>query len=98
MMAQPSDSRLQAPSGQYKMLHRVAQPGGGYRRASVCDAQSRTGQRSDRRRCPPGSLRGACAQVQRCQWHKRENVVSYLPVADQSAWRKKLQRAYQEPS
>jgi len=25
-------------------------------------------------------------------------VVSYLPVADQSAWRKKLQRAYQEPS
>ena len=41
---------------------------------------------------------GACAQVQRCQWHKRENVVSYLPKADQSAWRKKLQRAYQEPT
>jgi len=77
---------------------RAAWAGGGYRRASVCDAQSRTGQRSDRRRCPPRSLRGACAQVQRCQWHKRENVVSYLPVADQSAWRKKLQRAYQEPS
>jgi transposase-like protein len=41
---------------------------------------------------------GACAQVQRCQWHKRENVVGYLPKADQSAWRKKLQRAYQEPT
>jgi transposase-like protein len=36
---------------------------------------------------------GACAQVQRCQWHKRENVVGYLPKADHSAWRKKLQRA-----
>jgi len=41
---------------------------------------------------------GACAQVQRCQWHKRENVVGYLPKADQSSWRKKLQRAYQEPT
>jgi transposase-like protein len=41
---------------------------------------------------------GACAQVQRCQWHKRENVVGYLPKADQSRWRKKLQRAYQEPT
>ncbi|NBB72226.1 MAG: IS256 family transposase [Bacteroidetes bacterium] len=41
---------------------------------------------------------GACAQVQRCQWHKRENVVSYLPKRDQSTWRKKLQRAYQEPT
>ena len=41
---------------------------------------------------------GACAQVQRCQWHKRENVVSYLPKADQPTWRKKLQRAYQEPT
>jgi transposase-like protein len=37
---------------------------------------------------------GQCAQVQRCQWHKRENVVSYLPKTDQSRWRKKLQRAY----
>ena len=38
------------------------------------------------------------AEVQRCQWHKRENVVSYLPKADQKKWRKKLQRAYQEPT
>lgn len=41
---------------------------------------------------------GSYAQVQRCQWHKRENVVSYLPKADQSEWRKKLQRAYREPT
>jgi len=36
--------------------------------------------------------------VQRCQWHKRENVVSYLPKADQKSWRHRLQRAYEEPS
>jgi transposase-like protein len=28
------------------------------------------------------------ALVQRCQWHKRENVVSYLPQRDQAAWRR----------
>ena len=26
---------------------------------------------------------GKSAEIQRCQWHKRENVVSYLPKADQ---------------
>jgi putative transposase len=36
--------------------------------------------------------------VQRCQWHKRENVVSYLPTHQQSAWRRKLQSAYAHPS
>lgn len=36
--------------------------------------------------------------VQRCQWHKRENVVSYLALADQPAWRRKLQAAYAHPS
>jgi putative transposase len=39
---------------------------------------------------------GDRAEVQRCQWHKRKNVVSYLPKADQKTWRSKLQRAYQE--
>ena len=39
---------------------------------------------------------GERAEVQRCQWHKRKNVVSYLPKADQKTWRSKLQRAYQE--
>jgi len=41
---------------------------------------------------------GSRAEVQRCQWHKRENVVSYLPKDDQKKWRSKLQRAYQEPT
>ena len=29
--------------------------------------------------------------VQRCQWHKRENVVRYLPKAHQAGFRRKLQ-------
>lgn len=36
--------------------------------------------------------------VQRCQWHKRENVVSYLAKQDQPAWRRKLQAAYAQPT
>lgn len=36
--------------------------------------------------------------VQRCQWHKRENVVSYLTLAEQPAWRRKLQAAYAHAS
>jgi len=39
---------------------------------------------------------GEYAQVQRCQWHKRENVVSYLPKKDQAGYRHRLQRAYQK--
>jgi len=38
------------------------------------------------------------ALVQRCQWHKRENVVSHLPRSDQKYWRKKLQKANQRPT
>ncbi len=36
--------------------------------------------------------------IQRCQWHKRENVVSYLPRKEQPYWRGRLQRAYQRPT
>lgn len=32
--------------------------------------------------------------VQRCQWHKRENVMSYLTKPQQLVWRRKLQAAY----
>ena len=35
------------------------------------------------------------AAIQRCQWHKRENVISYLPKKEQPYWRKRLQRAYE---
>jgi putative transposase len=35
--------------------------------------------------------------VQRCQFHKVENVVSYLPKEEQPTWRRKLQAAYAQP-
>jgi len=38
------------------------------------------------------------ALIQRCEWHKRENVVSYLPKSQQATWRRRLQRAYEKPS
>ncbi len=41
---------------------------------------------------------GAQAAVQRCQWHKRENVLRYLPKAQQATWRRKLQAAYERPT
>jgi transposase-like protein len=41
---------------------------------------------------------GAQALVQRCQWHKRENVIRYLPKGQQATWRRKLQAAYERPS
>ena len=41
---------------------------------------------------------GNRAVVQRCQWHKRENVASYLPKTQQAAWRRKLQAAYEQPT
>ncbi len=37
------------------------------------------------------------ALIQRCQWHKRENVVSYLSKGEQASWRQRLQRAYNRP-
>jgi transposase-like protein len=40
---------------------------------------------------------GEDVPVQRCQWHKRENVLSYLPKRDQLVWRRKLQAAYAHP-
>ena len=41
---------------------------------------------------------GAQALIQRCQWHKRENVVRYLPKTQQAAWRRRLQQAYERPT
>jgi transposase-like protein len=40
---------------------------------------------------------GKYVLVQRCQWHKRENVVSYLDEKHQDIYRGKLHRAYIEP-
>jgi len=44
-----------------------------------------------------GAVFGKKAFVQRCQWHKRENVASYVPKEKQSEWRRKLQAAYELP-
>lgn len=41
---------------------------------------------------------GHKAAVQRCHWHKRENVVSYLPAGKQAEFRRKLQNGYQQPT
>lgn len=41
---------------------------------------------------------GDRAAVQRCQWHKRENVVRYLPAGQQAVFRGKLQAAYERPT
>lgn len=38
------------------------------------------------------------ALIQRCQWHKRENVVSHLGNEEQVAMRTRLQKAYERPS
>jgi putative transposase len=37
-------------------------------------------------------------EIQRCQWHKRENVLSYLTKGEQPEWRRKLQAAYEHAS
>ena len=41
---------------------------------------------------------GSKAAVQRCQWHKRENVLGYLPTGRQASFRRKLQHAYEKPT
>lgn len=39
---------------------------------------------------------GENAVIQRCQWHKRENILSYLPKNMQEQFRTKLQSAYSQ--
>jgi transposase-like protein len=38
------------------------------------------------------------ALLQRCQWHKRENVLAYLPERHRPTFRRKLQAAYEQPT
>jgi len=40
---------------------------------------------------------GQKAAIQRCQWHKRENVISYLSDRDKELYKGKIQRAYEDP-
>ncbi len=41
---------------------------------------------------------GDKAIVQRCQWHKRENVMKYLSEGRKPYFRRKLQAAYEQPT
>jgi transposase-like protein len=41
---------------------------------------------------------GSAALLQRCQWHKRENVLQYLPERHRPTFRRKLQAAYEQPT
>ncbi len=41
---------------------------------------------------------GPAMPVQRCTYHKRENVIAYLPKGQQDLWRGKLERAYAQPT
>lgn len=38
---------------------------------------------------------GSKAVIQRCQWHKRENVLKYLNEDDQKIYKRRLNKAYQ---
>lgn len=40
---------------------------------------------------------GKKAAVQRCHWHKRENVLGYLPTGLQPVFKRKLSAAYEKP-
>ena len=40
----------------------------------------------------------SAAVLHRCQWHKRENVLDYLPHRHRATFRRKLQAAYEKPT
>lgn len=41
---------------------------------------------------------GDKALIQRCQWHKRENILKYLGEEKKSTFRRRLQAAYEQPT
>ena len=41
---------------------------------------------------------GEKAIIQRCQWHKRENILRYLSKEQQGIYRAKIQAAYEQPT
>jgi len=41
---------------------------------------------------------GSAAAIQRCQWHKRENVLAYLPAHQHARIRRTLREAYTHPT
>ena len=43
-------------------------------------------------------IMGNNALIARCQWHKRENVLSYLAKERRAGWKRRLQAAYEQNS
>jgi len=44
------------------------------------------------------AVMGDKAIIQRCQWHKRENVLRYLGESQKAVFRRRLQAAYDQPT
>jgi transposase-like protein len=70
-------------------LHELIERGLRYDRGVLCIIDGAKGLRK-----AINEVFGTYGVVQRCQWHKRENVVSYLPKGVQGQFRQKLQGAY----
>lgn len=45
-----------------------------------------------------GDVFGKKAIIQRCQWHKRENILSHLNEKNRELYKLKIQNAYREPN
>jgi transposase-like protein len=73
------------------LLHSLLERGLDIRQGVLCVLDGSKGIR----KAVEGVL-GGYVLIQRCQWHKRENVVRYLSKEHQDLFRRKLQRAYQE--
>lgn len=76
-----------------EFLLELIERGLGYERGLLCVIDGAKGLRK-----AINEVFGRCGVVQRCHWHKRENVVSYLPKGIQSTFRQKLQSAYSKGS
>jgi transposase-like protein len=76
-----------------EFLRELVERGLRYEQGLLCVIDGSKGLRS-----AVGRVFGPQALIQRCQWHKRENVVSYLPKGQQARVRRKLQAAYEQPT
>lgn len=61
----------------------------GYRQGLLCVIDGSKGIKA-----AISSVFGYFAKIQRCQWHKRENIVKYVGLLQQKTLREKLRRAY----
>jgi len=84
---------IQAATENYKVckdfLNELIERGLKYDRGLLCILDGAKGLRK-----AINGVLGNKGIVQRCQWHKRENVLAYLPKSVQEQFRTKLQRAY----